>query len=77
MTNLSDYVGQSHETALIGEREPITLPTTVQIIPQRIILTLGNVNMYMSTDSAITLSDILVEGAISHMGVEFDEDFTQ
>mgnify|MGYP007032675608 CR=1 FL=1 len=77
MTNLSDYVGQSHDTALIGEGEPITITPTVEIIPQGIILTLGNINMYMSTDSAITLSDILVEGAISHMGVEFDEDFTQ
>lgn len=77
MKNLSDYAGQSHETALIHEGEPITITPTVELTQHGIILTLGNINMYMTTDSAITLSDLLVEGAICHMGTQFEEDFIQ
>ena len=58
MKNLSDYAGQSHETALIHEGEPITITPTVELTQHGIILTLGNINMYMTTDSAITLSDL-------------------
>tara|TARA_R100001460_G_scaffold51097_1_gene89769 strand:+ start:465 stop:701 length:237 start_codon:yes stop_codon:yes gene_type:complete len=77
MKNLPDYAGQSHDTAIVHEGEPISITPMVEITPHGIILTLGAINMYMTRDSAITLSDILVEGAITHMGIKFDEDFIQ
>ena len=75
--NLPDYAGQSHDTALVYDGEPISITPMVEITPHGIILTLGAINMYMTRDSAITLSDILVEGAMTQMGIKFDDEFIQ
>lgn len=76
-TSSSDYVGQSHSTAVISESEPIRIVPQVEILADGIILTIGDINMYMSTDSAIALSDIIVEGALLQMSCDFEEDFMQ
>lgn len=76
-TSSSDYVGQSHSTAVISESEPIKIVPQVEILSDGIILTIGDINMYLTTDSAIALSDIIVEGAMLQMAVEFEEDFIQ
>ena len=76
-TSSSDYVGQSHSTAVISESEPIKIVPQVEILADGIILTIGDINMYLSTDSAIALSDIIVEGALLQMSCDFAEDFTQ
>lgn len=76
-TSSSDYVGQSHSTAVISESEPIRIVPQVEILSDGIILTIGDINMHLSTDSAIALSDIIVEGALLQMSVDFEEDFIQ
>lgn len=76
-TSSSDYVGQSHSTAVISENEPIKIVPQVEVLHDGIILTIGDINMYLTTDSAVALSDIIVEGAMLQMAVEFEEDFIQ
>ena len=76
-TSSSDYVGQSHSTAVISESEPIKIVPQVEILSDGIILSIGDINMFLTTDSAIALSDIIVEGAMLQMAVEFEEDFIQ
>lgn len=76
-TSSSDYVGQSHSAAVISESEPIKIVPQVEILTDGIILTIGEINMYLSTDSAIALSDIIVEGALLQMSCEFEDDFIQ
>tara|TARA_R110001606_G_scaffold349849_1_gene499835 strand:+ start:672 stop:800 length:129 start_codon:yes stop_codon:yes gene_type:complete len=41
------------------------------------IVTLGRLNMFMTVDSALALSDIITEGALAQMSVEFEGDFIQ
>lgn len=76
-TSSYDYAGQSHSTAVISENEPIRVVPQVEILADGIILTIGDINMHLSTDSAIALSDIIVEGALLQMSCDFEEDFTQ
>lgn len=77
MKSSSVYANMSHGTALIGEEEPIDIIPVVTVLPDGIIVTLGHLNMYMTIDSALALSDVITEGALAQMSVEFDDNFIQ
>jgi|TARA_R110000772_G_scaffold107797_2_gene210376 hypothetical protein len=77
MSNSSDYASPSHSIAVVGENEPVSIVPVITVLPQGMIVTLGRLNMFMTVDSALALSDIITEGALAQMSVEFEGDFIQ
>ena len=75
MNNSSKSVPQS--VSIVSENEPVVICPTVEVLPQGIVLCLGNLNLFMSEESAMELSDLLVEGAMVKLGVPLEEDFIQ
>ena len=63
--------------AIVSEDEPITISPTVEVMPNGVCLSLGNINLYMSDESAMQLADLIVEGCLVAAGTDFEEDFLQ
>ncbi len=77
MSSLLNSAQPSHCIAAISDGEPVDMVPVVTIMPSGLVLTLGHLNMYMTIESALALSDVITEGALCQMQVEFDGNFVQ
>ena len=77
MKSSSGSVNPLHSTALVGESDPVDIVPVITVVPGGIIVTLGHLNMYMTVESALALSDVITEGALRQMAVEFEGSYIQ
>jgi hypothetical protein len=75
MTTSSQSARQS--IAIISENDPVKICPRVEVVPNGLIVTLGDLNMYMSVQSGMNLADMIVEGCMIESGIEYDEEFHQ